>query len=283
MVEVEIDIRKNARQNAEKYFEQAKVAKQKLVAAEAALAKTVAKIEGLKTGTTAVEEKVLGLPKKRRPRGKWYESFRWMFTTEGFLVIAGRDAKQNEIIFAKRIEPTDIVLHAEITGEPLTVVKSEGKQISPLAIREAAEFAAAYSRAWAAGLGGIDVYWIKPEQVSKTAPAGEFLPKGAFMIRGQKNYLKKMELKVSIGVKFDKDKEGKRSAKLICGNTQAVNEHAKYFVTIEPGQISQAQLASEIRRQILMKALPDDKQLIEQIPIEDIQRAIPAGTSGLVG
>lgn len=282
MVETEIDIRKGARQNAEKYFKEAKTAKAKLAAAEVALAKTMQKIEELKAGAVKLGEKPTELPKKKRARGKWYESFRWMHTTEGFLVIGGRDAKQNEIIFTKRIEPTDIVLHADIAGAPLTVIKSEGREIRPLAIREAAEFAAAYSSAWKAGLGGVDVYWIKPEQVSKQAPAGKFLPKGSFMIRGTKNYLKKMELKVSIGVKFEKDKEGKRFAKLICGNTQAVNEHAKYLVTIQPGQMSQSQLASEVRRQILMKAMPDDKAMIEQIPIEDIQRAIPSGNGSIV-
>ncbi|MBU5557652.1 MAG: DUF814 domain-containing protein [Candidatus Aenigmarchaeota archaeon] len=282
MIEVEIDIRKNARQNAEKYFQESKKAKAKIATAEAALAKTLKQIENMKAGAAVSEIKKSVLPQKRRPRGKWYESFRWMFTTEGFLVIAGRDAKQNEIIFAKRIEPTDIVLHAEITGAPLTVIKAEGKTITPLAIREAAEFAAAYSRAWAAGLGGVDVYWVRPEQVSKTAPAGEFLPKGAFMIRGTKNYLKKMELKVAIGIKFETDKEGKRAAKLIYGNVQAVNKHAKYFVTIQPGDMPQARLAAEIRRQILIKALPDDKVLIEQIPIDEIQRAIPAGNGSIV-
>lgn len=281
MIEVEIDFRKSSRQNAEKYFEESKRARAKLAAAEVALAKTLEQIEKLKAGAAA--ERKPGLPQKRRPRGKWFESYRWMRTTEGFLVIAGRDARQNEIIFTKRLDPMEIVLHADITGAPLTVIKSEGKQVTPLAIREAAEFAAAYSSAWKVGLGSIDVYWIKPEQVSKQAPAGEYLPKGAFMIRGTKNYLKKMELKVAIGIKFETDKEGKRVAKLICGNVQAVNEHAKYFVTITPGGMTQVQLAAEIRRHILIKALPDDKPLIEQIPIEDIQRAIPAGTGSIFG
>lgn len=282
MVEVEIDFRKNARKNAEKYFEESKKAKAKLAAAEAALAKTLEKIEAVKRGA-AISEKGAVMPQKKRARGKWYESFRWMFTTEGFLVIGGRDAKQNEIIFAKRIEPTDIVLHAEIAGAPLTIIKSEGKTITPLAIREAAEFAAAYSSAWKAGVGSIDVYWIKPEQVSKTAQAGEFLPKGSFMIRGSKNYLKKTELKVAIGIRFENDKEGKRFAKVICGNVQAVNEHAKYFVTIQPGSLSQNALAAEIRRQILLKAMPDDKALIESISIDEIQRAIPTGNGNIIG
>lgn len=78
-----------------------------------------------------------------------------MITSDGFLIIGGRDARQNEIIFSKRLEERDIILHADIVGAPLTVIKSEGKEITPLAIREAAEFAAAFSSAWKKGLGGL--------------------------------------------------------------------------------------------------------------------------------
>lgn len=279
MVEVEIDFRKSAQENAEKYFEDAKWAKEKLKASEEALEETMKKIESKEE----IEEKTTVEKPKKRKRGKWFESYRWMFTTEGFLVIAGRDARQNEIIFKKRLNPEDVVLHADVVGAPLTVIKFDGKSITPLASREAAEFAAAYSSAWKAGLAGIDVYWIKPDQVSKTPPAGQYLPKGAFMIRGTKNYFRKIELKISIGIKFEIDKQGKQIAKVICGNVQSVNEHAKYFVTIIPGSIPQQELAKQIKIKILQKAFPEDKELIEQIPLEDIQRMIPAGNGNIIG
>jgi predicted ribosome quality control (RQC) complex YloA/Tae2 family protein len=32
-------------------------------------------------------------------------------------------------------------------------------------------------------------FWVYSEQVSKTAPSGEYLTTGSFMIRGKKNYL----------------------------------------------------------------------------------------------
>jgi predicted ribosome quality control (RQC) complex YloA/Tae2 family protein len=32
-------------------------------------------------------------------------------------------------------------------------------------------------------------WWVTAAQVSKSAPSGEFLPTGSFMIRGRKNYL----------------------------------------------------------------------------------------------
>jgi len=277
-MEIEIDFTKSAQENAEKYFEEAKKFKKKAENLEEEIKKTEEELK--REVKPEIKKPEI---KKRKPRGKWYESYRWMFTTEGFLVIGGKDARQNEAIFAKRLEQNDIVLHADIHGAPLVVVKAE-KDRTPtaLAIREAGEFAAAYSSAWKAGLGEVDVYWVKPEQVSKSPPAGQYLPKGSFMIYGEKNYLRKMELKLSIGVKFEVNKEGQRVAKVIAGNTQSVNKHAKYFVTIVPGSIEPSTISKEIKRQLLIKALPDDKPLIEEVPEEDIAKLLPPGNSMLV-
>lgn len=280
MVEVEINIRKSPQENAEEYFEEAKKAKEKIRATKKALEETLKRIDNL--GTDNIEKREIEIP-KRKKRGKWFEAYRWMITSDGFLVIGGKDKRQNEIIFSKRFEQKDIVLHADIQGAPLTVIKSESKEITPLAIREAAEFAAAFSSGWKKGLGGVDVYWIRPEQVSKTPPTGQFLPKGSFMIHGQKNFLKKMELRLSVGIKLEKDKENNRIAKVISGNVQSVNKHTKYFVTIIPGDSQQQELANKIKTRILQKVLPEDKSLIERVSAEDIQRMIPSGSGDIIG
>ncbi|MBU5575330.1 MAG: DUF814 domain-containing protein [Candidatus Aenigmarchaeota archaeon] len=278
-MEIEIDFRKSAQENAEKYFEEAKKYRKKIETLEKEIEKSKKEIEKLKEEKIEKKEPL----KKRKPRGKWYESYRWMFTTEGFLVIGGKDARQNELIYTKRINEKDIVLHADIHGAPLTVVKAEENRLpTPLAIREAAEFAAAYSSAWKSGIAEVDVYWVRPEQVSKQPPPGQFLPKGSFMIYGQKNYLKKMELKLSIGIKIEKNKEGNLFAKVIAGNVQSVNKHAKYFITIIPGDKSQDEIVKEIKRNLLLKALPEDKPLIEAIEDDEIKKMLPPGNSEIV-
>jgi len=280
-MEVEIDFRKTVQENANKLFEEAKKAKRKLSTAERTLERSMKKLGDAKEGKIEVKKVTV---KKRKPRGKWFEAYRWMHTTEGFLVIAGKDARQNEMIFKKRIDENDIVLHADIPGAPLTILKVDKTDPTPSAIREAAEMAGAYSSAWKAGVGNIDVYWIRPDQVSKTAQSGEFLPKGAFMIRGQKNYLKKMTLKLSIGVMFFIDKKTKEEKiKVIGGNVQSINEHAKYFVTIVPGSMSQLEVAKEIKKRILQKAMPEHVDMIEELDADDFVKFIPAGKSSLVG
>ncbi|MEM5814484.1 MAG: NFACT RNA binding domain-containing protein, partial [Candidatus Aenigmatarchaeota archaeon] len=269
MVEVEIDFRKSAQENAEHYFEEAKHAAQKMEASKGALKETKKKLRELKKQMLKKEK--VEKPRKR-VRGKWFEKFHWMVTSDGFLVVGGRDATQNEVLFKKHLEPADIVLHADITGAPLTFVKAQGKEPSPVAIREAGEFAVAYSTGWKRGLASVDVYWVRAEQVSKTAQSGEFLPKGSFMIRGAKNFMKNTELKVAIGVTFETDAEGKAFAKAVCGAVQAVNKRAKYFVTLKPGSFSQQQAAEEIKKRLLLKAMPADQGLIQQVDLGEFQR-----------
>ncbi|NOZ81705.1 MAG: fibronectin-binding domain-containing protein [Candidatus Micrarchaeota archaeon] len=268
--EVTLDFRLTPQENAEIYFEKAKKLKKKLENALSERRKLLYRLRKLKKPQ---EKKVI--PKRKKPK-KWYEKFRWFITSDGFLVVAGRDATQNEVLIKKYTEPNDIVLHADIHGAPFVVIKSEGKEITPVAVREAGEFAAAYSSAWKRKMG-VEVYWIRPEQVSKTPPAGEYLPKGAFMIRGRKNYLKKMEPKISIGVSLGDE------AKPICGPVQAVRKHAKYFVTVVPGNMKQSDVAKTVKIKILQKSLPEDKKLIEEIDLSEFQRLIPPGEGDVIG
>ncbi len=280
MVEVEIDFRKTAQENAERYFEEAKHAAQKIEASKVAIAETKKKMREVKKEAAKKEKPV---KQKKRVRGKWFEKFHWMVTSDGFLVVGGRDATQNEVLFKKHLAPDDIVLHADITGAPLTFIKAEGKVATPQAIREASEFAVAYSTGWKRGLASVDVYWVRAEQVSKTAQSGEFLPKGSFVIRGTKNFMKNTELKVAVGVVFETDNEGKPYAKAVCGAVQSVNNRAKYFVTLKPGSFSQQQAAEEIKKRLLLKAMPNDQPLIEEIDLSEFQRLVPAGHSNIIG
>ena len=263
--DIEVDFTVSAMENAQRYYENAKKYKKKIEIAKQ-------KIEEIKNKIKAEKQKKkheIKLPAKKKPKKYWYEKFRYSLTSEGFIVVAGKDAAQNEILYKKYLEKDDIVLHADIHGAPLTIVKAQGRKITPLAIREAAEIAAAYSSAWKLKLGSVDVYWVYPEQVSKTPPAGQYLAKGAFMIYGQKNYLRKTEVKISIGVILDGE------PKVYAGSVLGARAHCKYFLTIFPGDIPKSELAKEIKLKLAQKALPEDKALIEAIPEEEFLKIIP--------
>ena len=61
------------------------------------------------------------------------------------------------------------------------------------------------SSAWKGKIGGVAAWWVWANQVSKTAPSGEFLSPGSFMIHGKKNFLPPMALEMGFGVMFRLD------------------------------------------------------------------------------
>ncbi|MBL7206158.1 MAG: NFACT family protein [Candidatus Aenigmarchaeota archaeon] len=211
---------------------------------------------------------------------KWYEKYKWFISSDGFLVIAGRNAEQNENIIKKHTEKRDLVYHADIPGAAFVIVKMEQEDTVPDETRkEAAEFAAANSKAWNRGLGAVDVYSVSPEQVSKTPPSGEYLPKGSFMVTGERIWYKDTELKLSIGVKVDRENE---RVQVLAGPVMAIRINADYFITIKPGFKKSIELSRNIKNKILIKARPEDKFLIEKIQIENFEKTIPGGMGEIV-
>jgi hypothetical protein len=48
----------------------------------------------------------------------------------------------------------------------------------------------------------MSAWWVESHQVSKTAPTGEYLTVGSFMIRGRKNFLPPCQLEMGLAVLF---------------------------------------------------------------------------------
>ena len=272
--EFSLNLRHSIQENAAKFYSEAKKAERKLKGALQSIEETKKQIKELEKGLAealAEEEKMVKIPSKVR-RKAWYEKFRWFHSSEGFLVLGGKDATTNELLIKRYTEPHDIVFHADIAGAPFVIIKTEGKQPTEKTLNEAAQFAASFSKAWKMGLGSLDVYWVKPEQVSKGAPSGQFLKKGAFIIRGKKNYVRHVPLKVAIGITFEND-----MTLVIGGPPEAISKRAKAYVEMVPGDIPSGRLAKEIRK-ILAEKVPKEKQKdVLEIPLEEIQQFIPSG------
>ncbi|GAI23892.1 unnamed protein product [marine sediment metagenome] len=170
------------------------------------------------------------------------------------------------------MEPHDIVFHAEIVGAPFVLIKTEGKTAPERTINEAARLAASYSRAWKEMFSAVNVYWVNPDQVSKTPPSGQSLKKGAFMIRGTKNFVRGVPMRVAIGVKID-DKD----IMVVGGPVGAIRHQTNAYVEVVQGAQKSSQLAKKIRHQLSTKVSEDLKRTVTAIPLEDIQRFIPLG------
>lgn len=249
-----INIKKSVEQNASDYFEKVKRLKKKLEGIRKIIKFYDKKLEELKERQILEFEKVKKIEKKPKEEKKWYEKFHWFYSSDGFLVIAGKDATSNEIVVKKHAEKNDIVLHTEIPGSPFAVIKSEGKDIPETTIREAAIECAVYSKAWKLGIFP-DVFYVKPEQITKKAPSGEYIAKGAFMIYGKKSFVKDIEMKIAIGTK-----EGR----VIGGPVSAIKKRAEKFVVVIPGDVKKSALAKKIQKAIggeiddIIRFLPGD-------------------------
>jgi predicted ribosome quality control (RQC) complex YloA/Tae2 family protein len=274
--EVTLDIRKSAAENAEFFYERSKKLRSKAISAREAVLKTVKEIREFKArGVEAFEAEVKAPQKRVKRKKEWYEKFRWFISSDGFLVLGGRDAVSNEVLVKKHLGKDDIFVHADIHGAPAVIIRTEGKEVPEATIQEAFDFAASYSRAWKHGIASIEVYWVKPEQVSKRAESGEYVAKGAFVIRGRRNY-GIGKVRVAIGVVLNEE------PRVIGGPPSAIRARANAYVLLAPGRSKSKEVAERIKRELAKKLGEEVRGKIEGIPIEDIQAFLPPGTSDIV-
>ncbi|MEM2567795.1 MAG: ribosome rescue protein RqcH [Candidatus Bathyarchaeia archaeon] len=274
-----IDIQKDLFANAAQFYERAKLARRKLEGAKAALEETRRKLseieakireaEALERATPAKAMEELA-KRKVKPR-KWFEKFKWFTTSDGFLVLAGKDATSNEALIKKYTAPEDIVFHADVVGAPFVVVKTEGKKPTEKCLQEAAEFAAAHSRGWREGFASVDVYWVKPEQLSKTGASGECVPRGAFTVSGTRNWMRNIPLKIAVGVQFNEADE----PSFIGGPVNAIKAKTKIYTVIAPGEIVGKQFLKQVLKTLAGKAPKEKHEKILKASIEHIRELIP--------
>jgi len=265
--------------NANGYYEKGKRAKQKAQGAQTALNEFKRKLadterelqeaEELKSLKPAQIVEALAKRKEAMANKQWYEKFRYFISSDGFLVVAGKDTVSNEVIIKKYTTQEDVVFHAEITGSPFVVVKTEGKEISEQVLHEAAEFAASYSRAWRENAGTADVYWVKVDQLRKSGPSGESIPHGAFFVEGKRNWYRNTPLRVAVGITV------KEEAEFVGGPVDAVKAKTKSYIIIQPGDYQGKELLKQIMRSLVFKLSKEQRERAGKTSIEQVREFVP--------
>ncbi|HJJ31699.1 MAG TPA: ribosome rescue protein RqcH [Methanocorpusculum sp.] len=257
---VTIFIHESLEANAGRYSEQAKKFRAKKAGAVRAME------AGAKRAEKAEERKVGKL------KAKWYHRFRWMETSDGVLVIGGRNADQNEELVKKYMEGKDRFLHADVFGASTVIVKGETARMD-----EAAAFAASYSRLWASGSASGSVIEALPSQVSKTPESGEYVAHGSFIIRGERTIHKDVPLEVSIGLMTEP------VLAVIGGVPSVIEKKTKVFVRLRPGTFEGNDIAKKVLRK-LKESLPDgdSKAVRAVLNTEAVAAFVPPGGSDIV-
>jgi len=298
--DVTVDVEDGVEKNADRLYTEAKRIEEKREGARTAIEETRSELEAVQERRDAWEagedgsgvesdedddttESVDWLSRSSIPvreSKKWYERFRWFHTSDGFLVIGGRDADGNETIVRKYTERGDRFFHAQAHGGPATVLKATGPsesygediEIPERSRREAARFAVSYSSVWKDGRYAGDVYEVAPDQVTKTPESGEYLEKGGFAVRGDRTYYRGTEVGVGVGITCEPE------TRVVGGPPVPVEDRAETTVEVEPGRFAQNDIAKRLYREF--KGRFADDTFVRKVASPDlIQEFLPPGGS----
>ncbi|XP_016305355.1 ribosome quality control complex subunit NEMF [Sinocyclocheilus anshuiensis] len=200
---VDVDLNLSAYANAKKYYDSKRNAAKKEQKTVEAAQKAFKSAEKKTKQTLKEVQTVTSIQKARKVY--WFEKFLWFVSSENYLIIAGRDQQQNEMIVKRYLRAGDVYVHADLHGATSCVIKNpSGEAVPPRTLTEAGTMAVCYSAAWDAKVV-TSAWWVHHHQVSKTAPTGEYLTTGSFMIRGKKNFLPPSYLIMGFGFLFKVD------------------------------------------------------------------------------
>lgn len=247
-------------------FNEAKHQSRAIPSIEEIKTKTIKKLEKLQNKTELEKNSILASEIRKK---NWYERYRWFFTSDGLLAIGGRDAASNSAVVRKHLEKNDKIFHGDIFGSPFFILKNSN-DIPTTSMNEVAHATVCFSRAWREGMYGSSAYWVNPDQVKKSAPSGEFLPKGSFTIEGQRNFIKAITLKLAVGIIKQDD-----NYVVTCGPIEPIKKNSICYTIIEPHGLEMVDAAKKIRIEFTKL----NEEFTKNISIDDFVRVLPAGKS----
>lgn len=212
-LDIDIDLSLTAYANASLYFTQKKtlLAKESktLQSSSKALKSTSRKIAAdLRKGLKQEKE----LLRPVRP-AVWFEKFLFFISSDGYLVLAGRDLQQNEILYKRYFRRGDVLVSADEPGASVVLVRNgsaiAGAPVPPGTLSQAGTLAVATSTAWERK-SAVAAWWVAYDQVGKADATGDYLPPGVFEVKGKKNYLPPAQLVLGYGVLWMVDEEGRK-------------------------------------------------------------------------
>ncbi|KAF9696424.1 hypothetical protein EKO04_005365 [Ascochyta lentis] len=209
---IDIDLGLSAWANSTEYFDSKKTAASKeertLQASERALKSHEKKVaEDLKKGLKQ-EKEVLRPVRKQQ----WFEKYIYFVSSDGYMVLGGKDAQQNEIIYRRYLRKGDVYVHSDLKGSIPMIIKNNPNTpdapIPPSTLSQAGNLSVCTSEAWDSK-AVMSAWWVLADGVTKTGQTGEFLPPGVFNIKGKKEFLPPAQLIVGLGVMFEISEDSK--------------------------------------------------------------------------
>lgn len=174
--------------------------------------------------------------------------YRWFYTSGNKLVLAGKNADQNEQII-KEAKTESIILHTKDPGSPFCVIGGNAHEKD---VKEAAAFCACFSQGWKKRKKEMEVHIFKGEQMMKEKD----MKAGTFGVFGK---VQKAKVKLELWLGMQKGKL--RAAPKAC--------FKKPLMKITPGKTSKEKAAEMIKNRL--------DEMNAKTSKEEIASAIPAG------
>jgi predicted ribosome quality control (RQC) complex YloA/Tae2 family protein len=193
---------RSPRESAQAIYEEAKRVQAKLSGAQSALEGTDHRLVDWEARKAPPRPALSGGGADRPRKHHWFEKYRWFISSEGAIVIGGRDAATNDLVVRRYLNPDDTYVHADIHGAPSVIVKHPAPgepALTDASMVEAAQWGVSFSKAWRVGLASADAFWVAADQVSKAAASGEFVARGAWVIHGTKHVVRDVPTELAIG------------------------------------------------------------------------------------
>ncbi len=292
---VTLSVENSVHQNAQIYFEQARTLKDKSKGARVALERT----ENQAAKEAAKREKEAAAGRVRigkRSKRFWFEKHRWGILSDGRMVVGGRDAKGNDTVVRKYLRSTDLYVHADLHGAPSCSIRlhdgletdphpigfrpegvaslkisqefagsiEDAQNLPSEIIKEAAQLAICWSRAWGSGSAAATAFHARPTQVSKQTESGESLGRGAFVVRGQRTWYRDVEMEIAIGFAIVNN-----IPIPISGTAGGVSKLCQRWAIIRPGREKKETIANRIAK---ATGLAQD----------DVLATLPSGTCEII-
>lgn len=182
------------------------------------------------------------------------------------------------------MDKNDIYMHSDFFGSGTTMIKKGELKIQDIimTLEEASIFLICHTKCW--NQSSPDrTYWVYPNQVSKTPESGEYLSKGSFIIRGEKNYLSAPKLELGLTIMY-KNQDTELPEKNLSEKTlfalpmlapyKTINKN-KLKIKIIPGT---GKINKSIKNNILTgfkkQMNTKEESYIKQISMEDYQKVM---------
>jgi len=100
------------------------------------------------------------------------------------------------------------------------------------------------------------------------------VPRGAFVVRGERNWMRNVPLRIAIGVAVNEE-EG--WARIGGGPLDAVEAKTDAYVVVKPGDLAGKELFRRVLRSLAGKVSKEVREAISELSIEAIREYVPYG------